>query len=113
MNSPDTRTLLSKYLNSGQKKSAQRLERTQTRCHALTLSSTISEDAFDNFENLTTRYVRLADILLQILFRLIDQMMLESPCSIIDMINRAKKLGLCDAQKMQSIRELRNAIAHE
>jgi hypothetical protein len=64
-------------------------------------------------ENVTNRFARLSDILIQKIFRSIDQVMLETPGSIIDVIQRAEKRGLCDASIMRYMRELRNAIAHE
>lgn len=108
----ETQALLKKYLESG-KKAARWLERSQSRCLSLPKGTPLTEDVFDEFENLTSRFARLADIVLQKHFRLIDRLLLESSGSLIDVINRAEKRGLCEAKEMRIIRELRNAIAHE
>ena len=39
--------------------------------------------------------------------------MLEQSGSIVDLIHRGEKRGLCDARKMREILELRNVIVHE
>jgi uncharacterized protein YutE (UPF0331/DUF86 family) len=111
MSSPEHKQLLSKYLNSGQK-AARWLERSKSKCDTLGTDAAMTEDVFDAYENLTSRFARLSDVLLQKIFRLIDQVLLESPGSIVDIINRAEKRGICDAQKMRVFREVRNAIAH-
>lgn len=112
MSSTDLNALLGKYLNSAQKKTRW-LERSHAMCQTIQVDSQLSEEAFDRLENLTSRFARLSDVLLQKNFCLIDQAMLENSGSLIDIINRAEKRGLCDAQIMRNIRELRNAIAHE
>ncbi len=108
----ETQALLKKYLESS-KKAARWLERSQMRCQSLPKASPLADEVFDDFENLTSRFARLADLVLQKLFRLIDKVMLESSGSLIDVIQRAEKRGLCEAKEMRLIRELRNAIAHE
>jgi hypothetical protein len=73
----------------------------------------LTEQQFDDFEALTSRFARLSDIVIQKIFRGIDRALLEQSGSIVDAIHRAEKRGLCDARKMREIRELRNVIAHE
>jgi hypothetical protein len=68
----------------------------------------------ERFESLTSRFARLSDILIQKLFRLIDQIELEDSGSVRDRINRAEKKRLINsADDFILIRELRNSIAHE
>ncbi|WOG25526.1 hypothetical protein [Endozoicomonas sp. 8E] len=56
----------------------------------------------------------MSDILIQKIFRLVDELDLESPGTVRDRINRAEKKALIDsAREFVMIRELRNAIAHE
>jgi len=105
--------LLARYLVSADKASSW-LKRSQMRCAKVDLSQTLAADDFDALENLTSRFARLADILVQKLFRLIDQAELNSAGSVIDVINRAAKRGLVENEaEMRQIRELRNAIAHD
>jgi hypothetical protein len=108
----ETENLLKKYLVSGQK-AARWLERSQNFCQSLPLAHPLPDEVFDQFENLTSRFARLLDIVLQKLFRLFDKALLESSGSLIDVIHRAEKRGLCEAKQMRSIRELGNSIAHE
>lgn len=68
----------------------------------------------EKFETLTARFARISDILIQKIFRLVDELGLESPGTVRDRINRAEKKELIDsARDFMVIRELRNAIAHE
>lgn len=83
------------------------------RCQPLDYQSLNREDQ-EKFETLTARFARMSDILIQKVFRLIDQLDLESSGTVRDRINRAEKKGLIDsARDFVVIRELRNAIAHE
>lgn len=83
------------------------------RCQSLSISQLSAEDE-EKFETLTARFARVSDILIQKIFRLVDELDLESPGTVRDRINRAEKKGLIDsAREFVVIRELRNAIAHE
>jgi len=83
------------------------------KCSPIVAGRPLTDQQFDDFEALTSRFARLADIVIQKLFRGIDRALLEQPGSLVDAIHRAEKRELCDARKMREIRELRNVIAHE
>ena len=84
------------------------------KCRKLGIKESYSIEELDGFEALTSRFARTSDILIQKIFRLLDIIELESPGSIIDIINRAEKRGLISsAAKFKEIRRLRNDIAHE
>jgi len=71
-------------------------------------------EELESFESLCSRFARLSDIVTQKLFRLLDEIELESPGSVRDRINRAEKRGLVEnADTFVAIRMLRNDIAHE
>jgi hypothetical protein len=70
-------------------------------------------EALERLESLTSRFARLADLLTQRLFRLIDDIELVGGSTLLDRIYRAEKRGWLDATQMIEIRELRNLIAHE
>ena len=73
-----------------------------------------SEQDLERFESLTGRFARLADLLVQKIFRLIDSLDLEDQSTIQDRINRAEKKGLIEsAEQFILVRELRNTIAHD
>ncbi len=112
MNIEETRSLLTHHIDLANK-AARWLERSQRKCEHIKISESISDDDFDNLETLTSRFARLADILIQKVFRAVDMVQLEPSGTTIDVINRAEKRGLAAPNKLRLIRELRNKIAHE
>ncbi len=65
-------------------------------------------------EALTARFARLADLLIQKVFRAQDALLLEDEGTLIDRLNRAERRGVIDsAADWRQIRALRNQIAHE
>ncbi|WP_281648575.1 hypothetical protein [Parendozoicomonas sp. Alg238-R29] len=108
----EKRKLLEKQLQQ-MHKAAEGLRWSLQRCQPLDISQLSAEDE-EKFETLTARFARMSDILIQKIFRLVDELDLESPGTVRDRINRAEKKGLIDsARDFVVIRELRNAIAHE
>jgi uncharacterized protein YutE (UPF0331/DUF86 family) len=84
------------------------------RCKEVNEKPKYSEQDLERFESLTGRFARLADLLVQKIFRLIDRMDLEDQGTVRDRINRAEKKGLIEsAEQFVLIRELRNTIAHD
>ena len=69
-------------------------------------------EQLERLESLTSRFARLADLLIQRIFRLIDEIELTGGGTILDRIYRAEKRGWVNASEMIKIRELRNLIAH-
>nr|MDT0250460.1 hypothetical protein [Endozoicomonas sp.] len=108
----DKRQLLEKQLQQ-MHKAASGLEWSLQRCQSLTIDA-LDAEGEEKFETLTARFARMSDILIQKIFRLVDELDLESPGTVRDRINRTEKKGLIDsARDFIVIRELRNAIAHE
>ena len=108
----DKRKLLEKQLQQ-MNKAAAGLRWSLERCQPLDVGQLTLEDE-EKFETLTARFARMSDILIQKIFRLVDELDLESPGTVRDRINRAEKKGLIGAARdFVVIRELRNAIAHE
>ena len=92
------------------------LSRSLGQCDLTELSDATSEtlEVLDKFEALTARFARFNDVLLQKVFRLIDDIDFDHSGTVRDRINRAEKKGLInDAREFMEIRELRNSIAHE
>ncbi|OGR33840.1 MAG: hypothetical protein A2091_02580 [Desulfuromonadales bacterium GWD2_61_12] len=83
------------------------------RCHNLIGQKDLPPEQLERLESLTSRFARLADLLIQRLFRLIDEVELTGGGSILDRIYRAEKRGWANATDLIKIRELRNLIAHE
>lgn len=94
-------------------KAASGLEWSLQRCQLLNIDA-LDAEGEEKFETLTARFARMSDILIQKIFRLVDELDLETAGTVRDRINRAEKKGLIDsARDFVVIRELRNAIAHE
>ena len=83
------------------------------RCHNLIGQEEISPEQLERLESLTSRFARLADLLVQRIFRLIDDVELEGSGTILDRVYRAEKRGFANASELIRIHELRNLIAHE
>jgi len=71
------------------------------------------QEELERLESLTSRFARLADLLIQRIFRLIDEIELTGSGTILDRIYRAEKRGWANAADLIKIRELRSLIAHE
>ena len=113
MTKTSSQPLLDKYSQHAEK-AALWLQRSLQKTISFQITENISESEFDVLENLTSRFARLSDILFQKVFRAIDTAELETPGSIIDVLNRAAKRGIVANDKMaRELRELRNTIAHE
>lgn len=90
------------------------LHRSYRICGRIGVKPDYTEDEFDAFEALTSRFARTSDILLQQVYRSIDAVELEDQGVMLDRLNRAEKRGLIQSvDEARSIRELRNSIAHE
>ena len=73
-----------------------------------------SDDDFDKLENLTSRFARVTDLLINKMYRAIDVVELKQPGSLIDTINSAEKKQLIDSvDQARTLKDIRNEIAHE
>ena len=78
------------------------------------MKSAYSEDEFDEFENLTSRFARTTDLIISKILRTIDTVELMDPGSVIDSANRAEKRGIIDSvSRLRDLKDLRNEIAHQ
>jgi uncharacterized protein YutE (UPF0331/DUF86 family) len=90
------------------------LKRSYSQCQEIGIKENYSADEFDSFENLTSRFSRAVDFLINKVYRCIDHIELENTGTLIDVVNRAHKRGLIDSvEKLREIKELRNEIVHE
>lgn len=83
------------------------------RVAGLTGKRDLTPEELERFESLASRFARLADLLIQRVFRLIDEPELVAQGTLLDRIQRAEKRGWIEAGELVRIRELRNPIAHE
>jgi uncharacterized protein YutE (UPF0331/DUF86 family) len=73
-----------------------------------------SPEDFDKLENLTSRYARTTDMLVNKALRSIDTVESEDIGTVIDIMNRAEKRGIVSsAELLHALKDLRNNIAHE
>ena len=78
------------------------------------LNKRCTEENLIQFEALTSRFARTADILIHKVYRSIDAVEFVEGGTLIDILNRAEKRELIDSlSKMRIIKDLRNDIAHE
>jgi hypothetical protein len=90
------------------------LERSYERCRHISIKPEYTEKEFDDFENLTSRYGRTTDLIINKILRSIDAVELLESGSVIDAANRAEKRGLIDSvSQLRDLKDLRNEIAHE
>ncbi|GHV90885.1 hypothetical protein AGMMS50268_13880 [Spirochaetia bacterium] len=83
-------------------------------CVKIGLKAEYQEDEFDQFENLTSRYARTTDLLINKVLRSIDAVELVDSGSVIDAANHAEKRGIVDSvSQLRDLKDLRNEIAHE
>jgi hypothetical protein len=91
-----------------------RLRRSNNLCGKIGLKDLYTDDEFDKFENLTSRYARTTDLLISKVLRSIDAVELIDSGTLIDTANRAAKRGLVDSvSKLRNLKDLRNEISHE
>lgn len=90
------------------------LKRSYDRCRAIGVREDFSDEDYDAFETLTSRFARVSDMILQKVFKNIDKLELEEGGTLLDVLNRAEKRDLIDSvDHFRELRELRNEIAHE
>uniref|UniRef100_A0A7C3EFM7 DUF86 domain-containing protein n=1 Tax=Gracilinema caldarium TaxID=215591 RepID=A0A7C3EFM7_9SPIR len=90
------------------------LKRSYDHCQAIGLRNTYTEDEFDAFENLCSRYARTTDLIINKVLRSIDAVEFIEAGSLIDATNRAEKRGIIDSvSELRDFKDLRNEIVHE
>ncbi|WP_136514291.1 hypothetical protein [Geomonas edaphica] len=84
------------------------------KCGRIGLKQSYHPEELESFESFTGRFARLSDILVQKVFRLIDEIDLDAQGTVRDRINRAEKKGLIgSSDTFVEIRMVRNDIAHQ
>lgn len=97
----------------GLESAAEHLRYSQQRCQGLYTKHQWTAEDLERLESFSSRFARLADLIIQRMMRLIDEVELVTQGSLLDRIFRAEKRGWINAQELIRIRELRNTIAHE
>lgn len=90
------------------------LERSYSQCSDIGAKEKYSAEEYDRYENLTSRYARVADLVVHKVLRSIDAAELLEPGTLIDTANRAVSRGLVDSvETIRGYKDLRNDISHE
>jgi len=90
------------------------LEYSYKKCLKIKLKDQLTIKELDAFENLTSRFARLSDIVIQKVIKTIHTINLDDITTVRDSINAAEKMNLIkSAGVMIEMRELRNSIVHE
>jgi hypothetical protein len=96
------------------KQSTNWVKHSYEQCILIGIKSNYSTDEFDKFENLTSRYARTTDMLINQALRSLDTVELIDSGTIIDIMNRAEKRGIVESSHiLHELKILRNEIAHE
>lgn len=111
------RKLLSDQLDLA-KAAGRVLEESRSRADAVLLAAKdglpLSVGQRESCEALTSRFARLCDLLIQRLFRTLDQIELADEGTILDRLARAEKRGIVvSVEEWRELRELRNEISHD
>ncbi|MFC1754633.1 hypothetical protein ACFL96_14750 [Thermoproteota archaeon] len=113
MNKPNYKLLLKETIDT-LSEADHWLARSYKKCKEIGIKKQFTEEEFDAFENLTSRFARTSDIIVQKAYKTIDKLEFEYSGTLIDILNRSHKRGLFDSiEEIRIIRELRNEIAHE
>jgi ABC-type dipeptide/oligopeptide/nickel transport system ATPase component len=90
------------------------LDKTYQKCTRLTPADSLTDEALDLIEILTSRFARVTDLLMQKIFRSLDKVEFETEGTLLDILNRAHKRNFFDSiEDMRALKDLRNEIAHE
>ena len=84
------------------------------RCKNFILNNDYSDDQLIELEALTARFARMSDLLMQKVFKTIDEIEGTTPGTVRDRLLQAEKKSIIDnADDFMEIRKVRNRIAHE
>ena len=94
--------------------SANWVRRSYEQTHKIIIKENYTDEEFDMLENMSSRYARTTDMLVNKVLRTIDSYEYEDIGTIIDIMNRAEKRSLVSsAELLHRIKDLRNNIVHE
>lgn len=83
-------------------------------CNQIGIKTDYTDEEYDAFETLTSRYARAIDLIVRKVLRTIDIILFEQPGTLIDTVNRAERRGLIDnVSELRTMTDLRNEIAHD
>ncbi len=95
-------------------KSLRHLRRSYQAGQGIGVKDTYSDEEYDAFETLTSRYARISDMMIHKIFRSIDRVEMVDGGTMLDAVHRADKRRLIESvERIRLIKDLRNQIVHE
>jgi len=95
-------------------RAAEVLSKSYTICSNIKITEHYSFEELTEFEAMSSRFARLVNLLIQKIFRLIDELNLAPEGTVRDSVNRAEKNKLIEsAELLIEMRRLRNQVAYE
>jgi len=83
------------------------------KCGNIGIKGNYSNDEFESFEAMTSRYARTTDMLVNKVLRSLDEVEYIDGGTVIDATYNTEKRGIATAQELRNLKDLRNLIAHE
>jgi hypothetical protein len=83
------------------------------KCGNIGIKDNYSNDEFEAFEAMTSRYARTTDMLVNKVLRSLDEVEYIDGGTIIDATYNTEKRGITTAQELRNLKDLRNLITHE
>ena len=83
------------------------------KCSKIDIKDAYSNEEFEAFEAMTSRYARTTDMLINKVLRSLDAVEYIDGGTVIDATYNTEKRGIADAQELRKLKDLRNLIAHE
>ncbi len=84
------------------------------KCQKLELKGELSEEVWESWEALASRFARTSDIFTQKVVKALVQLLQENLPTFIDNMNFCEKIGaITSADDLLEIRAIRNSVAHE
>jgi hypothetical protein len=83
------------------------------KCAAIGVKNAYSDDEFEAFEAMASRYARTTDMLVNKALRSLDAVEYIDGGTVIDAAHNAEKRGIAEVGDLRKLKDLRNMIAHE
>jgi hypothetical protein len=83
------------------------------KCSKIDIKDIYSDDEFEAFEAMTSRYSRTTDMLVNKVLRSLDAVEYIDGGTVIDAAYNTEKRGIANAQDLRNLKDLRNLITHE
>lgn len=95
-------------------RSLRHLKYSYDKCRSVDMSLEMSDEDYESFDSFSSRFMRTYEVLINQVIRSSLELCGEYKDTLIDNLNVSEKLGfILSAEEMNTIRKLRNKVAHE